>query len=226
MIKLKKLIVESDEYDAREIEDLEGIETIVQYLTDHDKEPEIIDLGGDKYVIWDNNIVDPEFPIVEEKSDWVWIPSARRLREKLTDMIEERFNRMFWENPEPLYHGTPEENVETIKREGIKRQHKSRGLANRHIHSAVFTEKSPDYCQYHYGPEVFMIDTFAMKRDGFMPQVVKEPNHVESDVINFLAHKIGAWEEDRDYAQSQSEGTTEDTIIIYADIPPKYVTLL
>ena len=44
--------------------------------------------------------------------------------------------------------------------------------------------------------------------------------------MNFLARKIGAWEEDMDLANSFSEGTTDDTVIIYDNIPPKYLKLL
>jgi hypothetical protein len=228
MIKLKQLIIESEDYDEDEIENLEGLEAIVQYLQAHDKEPQIIDLGGEKYIIWDDNIIDPDWSRVHKKSDWVWDTSAQRLRERLRDTLEDKFNARFWERPEPLYHGTPKENVEKIQQEGLKMQHKSRGLSNRHISRAIFTEQEPEYCQCHYGPEVFQIDTITMKQDGFMPRVEKEPNHVEADVINFLAHKIGAWDEqgDRDWANSQSEGTTENTIILYANIPPKYLKLL
>ena len=62
-----------------------------------------------------------------------------------------------------------------------------------------------------------------MKADGFTPYVTKEPNHTESDVVNFLARKIGAWTDEKDFTQSNSEGTTDETIIIYTDIPPKYI---
>lgn len=227
MIKLKEIISPSgsENYNERDIEDFESKEEILAYLAHHGKEAQVIQLGKEEYIIWDDKIVDPEFPRVQEKREWVWDHSAWRIREALQDLIEERFNAAFWMHPEPLYHGTPEENVESIKNFGIRMQHKSRGLSNRHISQAVFTEKSPEFCRYHYGPAVFEINTPQMKADGFMPVVTKEPNHIESDVVNFLAHKIGAWtpDEDRDFAQSQFEGTTEDTIIVYDNIPAKYV---
>lgn len=228
MIKLKEIVSPSGEYNDRDVEDFETKNEILAYLTEHGKEPQVIQLGKEEYIIWDDKIVDPEFPLVKEKREWIWDHDARRIREALQDLIEERFNKAFWMYPEMLYHGTPEENVESIKQFGIKMQHKSRGLSNRHIHSAVFTEKSPEFCGYHYGPAVFEINTPQMKADGFMPFVTKEPNHIESDVVNFLAHKIGAWtpDKDRDFAQSQSEGTTEDTIIVSDNIPAKYVKLI
>jgi len=226
MIKLKEIMNEVSEPFEDEIDDLEGKDAIVQFLIAQGKEPQVIQLGKDEYVIYDDKIIDPSFPQVQAKEEWLYDHSARRLRETLKDMIEERFNKNFWERPEVLYHGTPIENVETIDREGLKMQHKSRGLSNRSITRAVFTTQSPEYAEYHYGPAVFEINTPQMKADGFMPQVVKEPNHTESDVLNFLAQKIGAWEEERDLAQANSEGTTDDTVIIYADIPPKYLKLL
>lgn len=226
MIKLKRLITESEEFDDRALEDLEGIEAIVQYLTQYGKQPEVINLAGSQYVIYDDMIVDPDWPWPTKKDEWLYKTDAQRLISALTDEVEERFNAAFWQRPEPLFHGTPKENVESIQREGLKMQHISRGLANRHIRSAVFTEKNPEFCGYHYGPEVFEIDTNAMKADGFMPQVTKEPNHIESEVMNLIARKIKAWDEEKDLANSYSEGTTEETIIIYDNIPPKYLKLL
>jgi hypothetical protein len=105
-------------------------------------------------------------------------------------------------------------------------RHLSRGLANRHIRAAVFTAQSPEFCMQYYGPEVFVINTSQMKIDGFMPMVTKEPNHTEADVINFIADKIKAWDDNRDLANANSEGTTDDTVIVYSNIPPKYLTLL
>jgi hypothetical protein len=225
-IKLKRLLIETDEFDDRELEDLEGVDAIVQYLQAHGKEPQVVDLAGSKYVLYDDMIVEPDWPWPKKKEQWLYDNSARQLRDQLMDEIERRFNDRFWKHPEPLYHGTPKENVESIQREGLKMKHISRGFSNRHIHAAVFTEMNPEYCQYHYGPEVFMIDTPQMKADGFMPRVEKEPNHLESEVLNAMAHKIGAWEDDKDLANPMSEGTSEDTVIIFSNIPPKYLKLL
>ena len=58
MIKLK-LIIESEDYDEDEIENLEGVEAVMQYLQAHGKEPQIIDLAGENYIIWDDNIFRP-----------------------------------------------------------------------------------------------------------------------------------------------------------------------
>ena len=220
MIKLKKLLREDDS----ELENLEGMEAIANYLTTHGKKFEIIKLGSDEYIIWDDNIIDPEYPVVKEKRDWIYGMEGQRIIRAMTDTMEERFNTQFWEHPEILFHATPTENVENIKREGLKAVHKSRGLSNRHIRAAVFTSTEPDWITHSYGPSVITINTRLMKSDGFLPQVTKEPNHVEADVTNFIARKIGAWDEDRDLANGHSEGTTDDTVIIHSNIPVKYLS--
>jgi len=222
MTKLKQLLCE--EIDHYEIEDFRGIDPIVQYLTDHDEEPEVIKLGSMECVIWGNYIIDdPDFPDVQEKQDWLWSTSGQRLVKEMMDLMDDKFNQQFWERPEYLYHGTPSENVDNIKQKGLSAEHKSRGLANRHINRAVFTSTEHDGVVLHYGDSVIEINTIQMKNDGFMPHVTKEPNHEESDVINFIARKIGM-DDERDHSMSNSEGTTDDTRIVHDGIPPKYLS--
>ena len=221
MIKLKTVLMEVDSY---ELEDLTGIDAILQYLSAHGKEGKVVELGTDKYIVWDDNILDPEYPTVRKKRDWIYGTDGSRLIRRLTDAVEEQFNARFWEHPETLFHATPTENVEAIKREGLKMAHKSRGMANKHIRAAVFTSTEPDWIANPYGPSVVTINTSLMKQDGFMPQVTKEPNHTESDVTNFIARKIEAWDDDRDLTNASSEGTTDDTVIVYSAIPPKYLS--
>ena len=221
MIKLKKILLE---VDAAELEDLQGKDAILSYLTSHGKSPSVVKLGEDEYIIWDDKILDPEYPDVKIKRNWIYGMEGQRLIQRLTDAWEEQFNTRFWTSPQTLYHATPTANVESIKVNGLTLQHKSRGLANRHIRGAVFTSTEPDWITQSYGPSVITINTRLMKQDGFMPLVGKEPNHVEADITNFIARKIGAWDDDRDLANSFSEGTTDDTVIIYSHIPPKYLS--
>jgi len=218
--------IKEEDVDDFELEELQGKDAILQYLDAHGKKGEVIDLGGEEYIIWDDNIVDPEYPIVKEKSDWIYGMEAMRLVSRLNDAAEDHFNKRFWEYPEVLFHGTPRENVENIRREGLKATHKSRGLSNRNIHRAVFTSTEPEGTVNSYGPVVVTIRTDLMKKDGFMPYATKEPNHTEAEVIDFIAGKIGAWEPGQhDLSNAYSEGTTEDTIIIYDSIPSKYLEI-
>ncbi len=222
MIKLKHLIKEDDS----ELEDLEGVEPIMQYLQGHGKSPELIKLGTEELIIWDDNIIDPEFPRVKKKADWIYSMGGRKLASAMTGAIEDKFNAEFWKHPQTLFHATPTNNVENIKVNGLSAVHKSRGMANKHIRSAVFTSTEPDWITHSYGPSVITIHTDLMKKDGVMPYVSKEPNHTEHEVIMFLLRKIKASdrEMERDYSSAQSEGTTDDTIIIYSPVPAKYLS--
>ena len=225
-VKKKMNIREADDIDDFELEELQGKEAIMQYLTDHGKSPEVVELGKDEYIIWDDFIVDPEYPNVEEKGDWIYGMQGIRLVSELKDMMEDRFNAFFWKHPEMLFHATPRENVEDIRKDGIKAMHKSRGFSNKNIHAAVFTSTEPDWIGFHYGPAVIGIRTDLMKKDGVMPYVTKEPNHTEAEVMDFIAGKIKAWEPgSKDLSNAYSEGTTEDTVIVYASIPPKYLEI-
>lgn len=223
MIKLKSLL--NEEVDRHVLEDLEGKDAIIQYLIANGKSPEVIDLAGDEYIIWDDFITGVDFVKLYTKEDWMNTTEAMRLRWELTDKIEEMFNNNFWKYPVELYHATQKENVDSIKIHGLKMQHKSRGLANRNIRAAVFTSTEPEWATHSYGPVEIAIDTKLMKQDRFTPFVTKEPNHTESDVYNFLAKKIKMSGEEKDYSNSSSEGTTDDTVIVYDNIPEKYLTI-
>lgn len=217
--------IKEEDVDEYELEDLQGKEAILQYLEAHGKHPEVLNLGGDEYIIWEDNIVDAEYPDVKEKNDWIYSMEGQRLITRLKDAAEDQFNARFWERPEALFHATKRENVDMIRKEGLKAMHISRGLSNRHIRAAVFTSTEPDWITHTYGPVVVTIRTDLMKKDGFTPYVTKEPNHTEADVTNFIARKIGAWDDDRVDGNPRSEGTTDDTVIIFASIPPKYLEI-
>ena len=222
MIKLRLLIEET--IDATELEKLEGnAPSILQYLDFQGKSAELIKLGTDEYIIWDDNIVDPNYINIKKKENWIYDSEGQRLIRNLIGAFEDKFNTQFWNYPQILYHATPTENVGQIKQDGLKAIHLSRGLSNRHIKSAVFTSTEPE-CIGSYGPSIITINTKLMKEDGFTPYVTKEPNHVESDVTNFIARKIGAWEDDKELSNGHSEGTDDYTVIVHSPIPPKYLS--
>jgi len=213
-----------EEVDRFELEDLEGKDAILQYLTSNGKDAEVVDLGGTEYIIWNDNIINLEWPNVKEKKHWIYSTECQRLVGELTGMVEDKFNAFFWQHPEVLFHATVQENVEDIRKKGLLAIHKGRGMSNRHIHYAVFTSTEPDWITHVYGPVVITIRTDLMKKDGFTPYVTKEPNHTEAEVIDFIAGKIKAWEPGtHDLSNAYSEGTTEDTVIIYESVPPKYL---
>jgi len=141
------------------------------------------------------------------------------------------FHNLFWKFPRYLYHCTPEENQESIMKNGINMMDKTRGFAsNRHVGTAVFTtseEEEISSLQNSYGPVVFSINTPQMKRDGYMPKVEQEPDWAKAEKISYVLRKIG-YPDERSEASlfvDSSEGTSPYTIIIYGQIPPKYLSI-
>lgn len=127
----------------------------------------------------------------------------------------------FWSS---AYHVTDEDNVESILAQGLKQMDKSRGLTNRGVPAAVFASMERDFGKT-YGDATFQIDLSSMKSDGYTPEIENEPGFNQDDDENLrasLAWKIGYDE----YEREENNDTSEDTIIIYGEIPPKYLKLL
>jgi len=143
---------------------------------------------------------------------------------KVTDYFdpdpEDRFNDEFWESPVPLLHGTSD--LDSVLAEGLEARSESRGLGNRNVGAAVFatTEESvAESYGNHTEGGIVTIDTKAMKRDGYMPRVGQEPEVLEQDLISAIAHKMGMHHE----IEYGDAGIDPDTIIIYGDVPAKYI---
>jgi hypothetical protein len=137
--------------------------------------------------------------------------------------VEGKFNEDFWHYPPPLFHGTSQ--MEAVMQEGIEPRSESRGLSNRWVGDAVFTSLSPEVAtQYStFGDAgIVVIDTAAMKRDGYMPYVAQEPEVVEEDLSSALMAKLGL-EYDIEYSDT---GIDPDTVIVYGGIAPEYLTPL
>lgn len=128
----------------------------------------------------------------------------------------------FWEHPPPLYHATSEDNVRSILRSGLNPEAKSRGLRNKSVSSAVFTTLDEESARSGmYGDAVFEIDTRAMARDGYTPEVHGEPDVAEYETKNALAWAFRL----EGYTQNEPENDP-DTVILHGHIPPKYLRLL
>lgn len=141
------------------------------------------------------------------------------------------FTAKFWSIPHlpMLYHCTTPESYELIKVEGLKKRKERRGaVSNRHIGPAVFStmyeEEVPFFSRY-YGNIVIGINTQQMKADGFMPIVEQEPDWTRAKMLEFVLRKLG--EEDAEAAAyvDSSDQNTEGTVILYANIPLKYLSL-
>jgi len=130
------------------------------------------------------------------------------------------FNEGFWEQPEPMFHSTEPENVEAINTEGLRAMNKTRGLTNRGIGGAVFTHPDIHTVSEHYGGTPYLIDTQAMKDDGYMPEVSMDGDYDEKRARESMAHHMGFEDfyEDPDYG-----GEDDRTVVFHGDIPPKYI---
>ena len=132
------------------------------------------------------------------------------------------FNKDFWDGVSPgyiLYHGTSEENADSVQKDGINPRNETRGINNRSTGSAVFTSGEAETAAYYYDV-VFAINVSNMKQDGYMLQVSKEEPIDEGEMIEALAHKIGLEEYEHEYEQGLDPGT----VIFYGHIPAKYLT--
>jgi len=144
---------------------------------------------------------------------------------------EDNFNEMFWKFPQTLYHCTPEENKDSIIKYGIGMKNKTRGFSsNRHIGAAIFTtseEGEVSSLQNSYGPVVFSINTPQMKKDNYIPTVEQEPDWAKSEKISFVLKKLGYSEEETESSRfvDSSEGTSPYTVIVYGQIPSKYLSI-
>jgi hypothetical protein len=134
---------------------------------------------------------------------------------------EGRFNEEFWEYPVPLYHGT--DDLEGVLAEGINPMSETRGISNRSVGAAVFTSLNDGVAdQYGSGTDggVVMIDTEAMKRDGYTPFVSQEPEVLEEELSAALMHRLGQ-QYDIEYSDS---GMDPDTVVIDGRVPKQYLT--
>jgi len=170
-----------------------------------------------KYVI-----DDIDFPELKDAQGWV---------DSIGDLYLDNYVKIpeedFWEgvgDGYELYHGTSEDNVESILRDGLEARSDTRGISNRSMQNAVFTCPDLDYIQYYYGGNIIVIDAGAMKRDGYMPEVSGEEPLEEAEHRNSIAAYIGL--DDYFYESYESEGYHPDTIAVYGDIPPKYLRKL
>lgn len=126
----------------------------------------------------------------------------------------------FWNSPQTLYHATSIENKDSILRDGIGVDSKTRGLSNRSVGAAVFTSTNPDSIDS-YGDLVLEIDTVKMKKDNYMPEVGLEPDIELAEKMNTLGNMIGL----EDYNYESEQGMDPDTFIIYGGIPKKYLSI-
>lgn len=168
---------------------------------------------GEKKIIsdYENQI----YPSLKKSHEWI-----DRLSESELDEYYPMPESDFWDNPTTLYHNTPSENIEYIKKEGLEARNVSRGLDNKDMGNAVFTYTDIDELG-NYGDGLVAINTHKMKEDGYMPEVSGETPLEEKRQREGLAHKLGI----EDYEHYVTDDYADNTIAIYGDIDPKYLDI-
>lgn len=202
-------------FEIRYIAQKHGYNT--EFVTFPEADPVIVIISNNKveYVIDDFN-----YPQLAEPQEWVDGIGGLYLSEYI-DVPEENF----WNGVTPgykVYHGTSNERLEDIMKNGLEARSETRGVTNRWTPPGVFASQSPEDA-YRYD-RIIEIDVGLMKTDGYMPQVSGEEPIEESKIREAIAWSIGF----QDYLNESysSDGLEEGTIIFFGDIPVKYLTLL
>ena len=161
---------------------------------------------------------------VEDPNEWINDINSRGDAEDYITPYDEFSD--FWNGVSgsfKLYHGTSEDNLALIMKQGLKPSYGTRGMTNRMIGDAIFMSPEEETAGYYY-PHVIEIDVGAMKRDKYMPEVGGEDPLKEGEALNAIANKIGL--DNYEYQGDTSDGLSEDTVIFYGEIPPKYLKVI
>jgi hypothetical protein len=182
-------------------------------------------LVDDKVITIDDDdfsVQDPE----EWVSDQMESYNGSGIKDKVEELLVEKFNDDFQEYPGTLFHSTPNKNLEAIMKRGLKAESQTRGLTNRGVGAAIFTfDNEESTMTGSYGDTVLAIDCAAMKRDGLEFYVEQEPAVTENETAGILASVAGAdnfhWEAGGDGADDPA------TVILHIGVvPPKYLRVV
>lgn len=124
--------------------------------------------------------------------------------------------------PSIVYHGTPDENVENILREGLECRFDSRGLSNKSVGGAVFTTSEESEAEG-YG-KVLRIDIGAMERDGVLPRVSQEPEIEYYNACDAFASRFGLYLGDSVFYDVE-QGMSPNTFVLNGPVPPEYISV-
>jgi len=239
MHRLLKILKE--EVAPAEIEELDGIDGVTSYLNKFDvnysvenvNQNEVMVVGDPKKYIVE---FDGKFPIVSE------IERFLREKSRLGEFYEftgvdfrEYYTDLFWDNVgkisefNELYHATKEKHADEILENGLEARKESRIPLSRIHRPAVFTVKDLGYlADETYGSAVIVIDAMKMKKDGFTPDVGREKDFERKDMAAYLIDELNLYIPVEQIVQAGKRGTGSwrDTIAIYSEVPPKYITQL
>lgn len=210
------------------IKNSQGYDEIAEVLRTYHFKWKNIDFPKESIIITRINdidyvIKDFDDPQLEQSSEWLWKINDWNLNQYIPS---DNFSEKFWDEVNSssiLYHATSEENKDSILMDGIRSKNESRGISNRGTGASVFASDNPRDIGS-YGNVIFIINLGLMKRDGYMPEVSQEKPISMAEQRNRLANVIGLKDFDAG-ADLHSEGVYSSTVIIYGDIPPKYLEI-
>jgi len=165
-----------------------------------------------------------EYPFsVENSKEWIY-----GLGDATWYYVNEKdMNKEFWDGVSlgyKLYHGTSEENIENIMKEGLVPASETRALSNRYDSDGVYTSSDPSIAANYYDV-VIEIDVGKMKQANYMPTVQQEGPVDEAEALGTLAWILDV--DNIDLSESySSEGISEDTVVFLGKIPPQFLRLL
>ena len=174
----------------------------------------VVRIEGNSYVI--PHSTDP-WPV--EATDWIYSLSSYDLYDLYPD-IEENFWEGLSENY-VMYHGTYEEKVIDIMKNGLEPRSDSRGIENRHTGAGVFMSEDSETAAASY-PVVIEVALGKMALDGYTPDMGREEPAVKAEMRNSLGARLGL----QDFQAECEAGIYVDTMICRDRIPPKYLTVV
>ena len=136
-------------------------------------------------------------------------------------------NKEFWDSVGggyTLYHGTHEDRLDDIKKNGLEPRSETRGISNKSMSEGIFTSPTSEIAANYYDV-VLEIDVGAMKRDGYMPETSGEDPLDDAILLEALAHELEI--ENADFrSEYAGDGLDPETLVFYGKIPPKYLSVV
>jgi len=215
--------IKSDVEEATNIVELQnilfsyGIEDLKEFVFEEAKEKIwVFTYSNNLYVI------ELSFPYPSLLDAREWIYKVGDNAWQYLDFVD--YNKEFWDNVSEgdfVYHGTNEENIEDIKREGLIPMYGTRGISNRMTGPAIFASPTAEIAENYY-PIVIEINLGKMKADRYFPRVGREEPIEKAEASEVLANKIGL----ENFYSEYEEGLDPETVIFYDSIPLKYLRIL
>jgi len=127
-----------------------------------------------------------------------------------------------------VFHGTPSNNLDSIRADGLTRTNKTRGVGNRGVGPAVFTSTDDMLAESYSGGSgtVIRVDLPRALADGAVSidSLRREPGYNRADALSGIAWEFD--EPDFDpYDEFAGTGMDPATVIVIQDIPPRYLSL-